>query len=178
MSKKKTRRSGKPVGRGGGSHVVATPLTWAALIKKVYEFDFLKCPKCGGQMRIISFIEAKDQMDVIEKLLKHCKLWNVFTAFSDNFPDTFISFIHLYELRWINYAFCLGSLDLSTASGYLPSSMKIKIPISQLSRNFQVFDPLDFLAEVTQHIPNTGEHTIRYYGWYSNKSRGMRAKSA
>jgi hypothetical protein len=36
------------------------------------------------------------------------------------------------------------------------------------SRNFQVFDPLDFLAEVTQHIPNAGEHLIRYYGWYSN----------
>jgi hypothetical protein len=47
-----------------------------------------------------------------------------------------------------------------------------------VSRNFQVFDPLDFLAEVTQHIPDTGEHTIRYYGWYSNKSRGMRAKGA
>ena len=49
---------------------------------------------------------------------------------------------------------------------------------SGVSRNFQVFDPLDFLAEVTQHIPNKGEHTIRYYGWYSNKSRGMRAKLA
>jgi hypothetical protein len=31
-----------------------------------------------------------------------------------------------------------------------------------------VFDPLDFLAEVTQHIPDPGEHLIRYYGWYSN----------
>ena len=48
---------------------------WAAMIKKVYEVDPLKCPKCSGQMRIISFIEAKDQMDVIEKILKHCKLW-------------------------------------------------------------------------------------------------------
>jgi hypothetical protein len=46
-----------------------------------------------------------------------------------------------------------------------------------VSRNFQIFDPLDFLAEVTQHIPNTGEHTIRYYGFYSNKSRGIRAKT-
>lgn len=43
-----------------------------------------------------------------------------------------------------------------------------------MSRNYQVFDPLDFLASVTQHIPNKGEHQIRYYGWYSNKSRGMR----
>ena len=42
---------------------------------KVYEVDPLKCPKCGGQMRIISFIKKKDQMDVIEKILEHCKLW-------------------------------------------------------------------------------------------------------
>ena len=44
-------------------------------------------------------------------------------------------------------------------------------------RNFQIFDPLDFLAEVTQHIPEIGEHQIRYYGWYSNKKRGQRAKA-
>jgi hypothetical protein len=43
-------------------------------------------------------------------------------------------------------------------------------------RNFQVFDPLDFLAEVTQRIPDPGEHLIRYYGFYSNKSRGLRTK--
>jgi hypothetical protein len=43
-----------------------------------------------------------------------------------------------------------------------------------IPRNFEVYDPLDFLAEVTQHIPNKGEHRIRYYGWYSNKKRGMR----
>ena len=40
--------------------------------------------------------------------------------------------------------------------------------------NFSKVDPLDFLAQVTQHIPNKGEHQIRYYGWYSNKRRGMR----
>jgi len=47
-----------------------------------------------------------------------------------------------------------------------------------ISRNFEVYDPLDFLAEVTQHIPNKGEHQIRYYGWYSNKCRGMRLKAS
>jgi hypothetical protein len=45
-------------------------------------------------------------------------------------------------------------------------------------RNYQVFDPLDFLATVTQHVPNKGEHQIRYYGMYSNKKRGMRQKQA
>ena len=45
-------------------------------------------------------------------------------------------------------------------------------------RNFQVLDPLDFLAEFTQHIPPKGSHLIRYYGFYSNKARGMRRKAA
>ncbi|MBM3883895.1 MAG: IS91 family transposase, partial [Verrucomicrobia bacterium] len=39
-----------------------------------------------------------------------------------------------------------------------------------------MFDPLDFLAEVTQHIPDPGSHLLRYYGWYSNKTRGQRAQ--
>ena len=49
---------------------------WAALIKKVYEVDPLKCPRCGGRMRIVSFIENRDQADVIERILKHCGLWS------------------------------------------------------------------------------------------------------
>ena len=44
-------------------------------------------------------------------------------------------------------------------------------------RNFQILSPLDFLAEFTQHIPPKGSHTIRYMGWYSSKSRGMRKKA-
>lgn len=47
-----------------------------------------------------------------------------------------------------------------------------------VARNYQLFEPLDFLAELVQHIPNKGEHLIRYYGCYSNKARGLRAKSA
>jgi hypothetical protein len=44
-------------------------------------------------------------------------------------------------------------------------------------RNFQILSPLDFLAEFTQHIPPKGAHLFRYYGVYSNKSRGMRKKA-
>ena len=44
-------------------------------------------------------------------------------------------------------------------------------------RNFQILDPLEFLAEFTQHIPPKGAHLIRYYGWYSNKARGLRRKA-
>jgi len=38
-------------------------------------------------------------------------------------------------------------------------------------RNFQILSPLDILTEFTQHIPPTGTHLIRYYGWYSNYTR-------
>jgi Putative transposase len=36
--------------------------------------------------------------------------------------------------------------------------------------------PTDFIAAVTQHIPDKGFQLVRYYGWYSNKARGVRAK--
>ena len=45
---------------------------WAALLKKVWDVDALKCPKCGGNMKIISFIE---QPSVIRRILKHLDLW-------------------------------------------------------------------------------------------------------
>ncbi len=41
---------------------------WSYFIKKVYETDPLVCPKCSGEMKIISFI---DQRDVIRKILEH-----------------------------------------------------------------------------------------------------------
>jgi len=45
-------------------------------------------------------------------------------------------------------------------------------------RNFQVFSALDFLAELTQHTPEKGEHLVRYYGWYSHRQRGNSGKAA
>ena len=44
------------------------------MLKHVYEVDPLVCPKCGGQMKIISFID-RHQREVIEKILRHCELW-------------------------------------------------------------------------------------------------------
>ncbi len=39
------------------------------------------------------------------------------------------------------------------------------------------FEALDWLAQLTTHIPNKGEQMVRYYGYYSNKSRGLRKKA-
>ena len=44
-------------------------------------------------------------------------------------------------------------------------------------KNFEVYSALEFMAAITQHIPNKFSQLSRYYGFYSNKSRGMRAKA-
>jgi len=45
------------------------------LIKKIYHADPLRCPHCGGTMKVIAVIEAH-QGDVIRKILQHCGLWH------------------------------------------------------------------------------------------------------
>ena len=46
---------------------------WARLIAKVYLDDPLTCPKCGGTMRVISWIEDPS---VVKKILLHLGMWN------------------------------------------------------------------------------------------------------
>jgi hypothetical protein len=41
----------------------------------------------------------------------------------------------------------------------------------KIQRNFEVFSPCDFIAAITQHIPDKSFQLVRYYGWYSNKMR-------
>jgi hypothetical protein len=40
--------------------------------------------------------------------------------------------------------------------------------------NFRVFDPPDFLAEVSVHVLDPHEKTTSFYDWYSNWTRGYR----
>src|SRR3989339_124787 len=53
-----------------------------------------------------------------------------------------------------------------------------KVIYTSKDRKFRkVFMVLDWLARLTTHIPGRYEQTVRYYGFYSNKSRGMRKKA-
>ncbi len=38
------------------------------------------------------------------------------------------------------------------------------------------YEPLDWLAAITTHIPNKGAQNVHYYGAYSNKNRGLKLK--
>ena len=55
------------------------------LIKRVYEIDPMVCPRCGGEKKIVSFIDPP-QNEVIEKILRHCGLWQASTPRGP--PDT------------------------------------------------------------------------------------------
>ena len=46
-----------------------------------------------------------------------------------------------------------------------------------LKRNYQIMPGAQWLALLLQHIPDQGEHLVRYYGWYSNRRRGMRRQA-
>jgi hypothetical protein len=42
----------------------------------------------------------------------------------------------------------------------------------------KVFDAPEWLAAMCSHVPNRGEQMVRYYGWYSNVTRGKRQQRA
>jgi hypothetical protein len=74
----------------------------------------------------------------------------------------------------IRSPFSLGKMQ------YVAESAKViyrsKMTPGRNKRNFKIFDAEEFIAAITQHIPEKGFQLVRYYGWYSNRMRGDRLK--
>ena len=45
-----------------------------------------------------------------------------------------------------------------------------------LKRNHQLMLGAEWLKLLIRHIPDRGEHLVRYYGWYSSRCRGERRR--
>ncbi|MFZ2956402.1 MAG: transposase, partial [Candidatus Ozemobacteraceae bacterium] len=58
---------------------------------------------------------------------------------------------------------------------YLDQAGKV-VYTSKDGTSSKEFDALEWLANICSHIPNPGQQTVRYYGYYSNVSRGKRLK--
>jgi hypothetical protein len=73
-------------------------------------------------------------------------------------------------------------LQVNEQDGLLKYLAKGAIPNDRCDCLFepdgQVFDPVDWIAKVTSHIPQTGAQILRYCGRYSNASRGKAGKRA
>jgi ribosomal protein S27E len=63
------------------------------------------------------------------------------------------------------------------AASETPGGIAKVIYTGKNSRVREQFTALDWLARLVTHIPNKGEQLIRYYGFYSNKVRGVRKKA-
>ena len=76
MAKRPRLRQPDPAAQNEASRPPASRCsqTWAMLIKRIYQVDPLVCPQCGGAMKVVAFIEPT-QVEVIEKILRHCGLW-------------------------------------------------------------------------------------------------------
>ena len=59
---------------------------------------------------------------------------------------------------------------------YLPEPSKVVYRAKDGSEE-KVFDALEWLAAMCSHIPDRGEQMVRYYGYYSNASRGKRKET-
>jgi hypothetical protein len=51
-----------------------------------------------------------------------------------------------------------------------------KMTCGKNKKNFVVYKAEDFIAAICQHIPEKFFQMVRYFGYYSNKSRGLRRK--
>jgi hypothetical protein len=58
---------------------------------------------------------------------------------------------------------------------YIPDESQV-LYRSKDGKNEKTFDALEWLAAMCSHVPNKGEQMVRYYGYYSNVSRGKRKK--
>jgi len=61
----------------------------------------------------------------------------------------------------------------------LPREEEAMSKVIYESKNAQkekVFDALEWMAAMSSHVPDKGEQMVRYYGYYSNVSRGKRKK--
>lgn len=44
---------------------------WAEMIRKVYEVDPMRCPKCGNRMKIVAFLT---QYSVVDRIINRLRL--------------------------------------------------------------------------------------------------------
>ena len=68
----------------------------------------------------------------------------------------------------------LAKMTYDAASGSVIYRSKMHLG---LKRNFQVMPGAQWLELLCRHIPDRYEHLVRYVGWYSNRTRGERAKA-
>ncbi len=80
------------------------------LLKKVFEIDPMACPQCGGEMKLVSFIDPPQEV-VIEKILKHSGLWK---ASAPRGPPDQVNLVHDLDYDSMDHTSELTFVDIDT----------------------------------------------------------------
>ncbi len=73
--------------------------------------------------------------------------------------------------------FAQGKITFNETTGMVVYKSKMSHSKAEGGKkNFVVYPACNFIAAITQHIPEKRCQMVRYYGWYSNKMRGERRK--
>jgi hypothetical protein len=135
----------------------------------------LKSIKCGGVTLIVLFsffsvFESRGEKSISSNVFRSSDL-----ARSSIWPnnDQGLEDLARYIIR---ACFSQQRMTYISAADTLDGQAKV-IYRSKDGRTSKTFEALDWLAQLVTHIPNKGEQMVRYYGYYSNKSRGMRKKA-
>ncbi len=71
----------------------------------------------------------------------------------------------------IRCPFALNKMSFDQNSGTVIYRSKLH---ATLKRNYQLMPAVTWLRLLLNHVPDKYEHLVRYYGYYSNRSRGAR----
>jgi hypothetical protein len=74
----------------------------------------------------------------------------------------------------IRSPFSVAKLNYNPETGLV--IYRSKMSHGKNKKNFSVFTAEEFIASITQHIPEKSFQLVRYVGWYSNRMRGDRNK--
>lgn len=72
--------------------------------------------------------------------------------------------------------FSISKLSYNNSTGMVV--YRSKMTHGKNKKNFSISTAEEFIAGITQHIPNQNFQLVRYFGWYSNRMRGERSKMA
>ena len=162
-----------------GKLVNLHPHVHALVSEGAYERD--------GSFHHISYMPSRSQLEelftlnVLRMLVKEEKI-------SGNVADNILNWKHsgfnVYvgasihpedkEIRERAAAYLIHPAISLEKMRYLPEEGRVVYGDRRASKSFNA---LDFLAMAVSHIPDKNERRIAYYGWWSNKTRGMRKKT-
>jgi len=74
----------------------------------------------------------------------------------------------------IRNPFSLAKLSYNNSTGMV--TYRSKMTHGKNKKNFSISTADEFIAAITQHIPEKSFQLVRYHGWYSNRMWGERRK--